>query len=282
MRRKSLSLVATLAAGVVLAGAQLPAAEGEVQYGTERPLEARRYQTLRALAGRLDETARGAAEGVDDEARRGSASAARMLWPIRDFARRADDCRRILDEDRTSGFEVRALLDELATSARQVDDGIRADGTLASTRADWEAVLEVLERMNGLLAGRSVDVPAAHVVAPLAGARLEEFRQLASALDLSAVSAYETAKRDVGEYPRRGPQFLGELRYFAARSRDLQARADAAEVHPQQLGPIVDRLLEEAREADRTMRDARVFKSVWSDSGRTITLLSRMADLVRS
>jgi hypothetical protein len=30
------------------------------------------------------------------------------------------------------------------------------------------------------------------------------------------------------------------------------------------------------------MRDARVFTSVWDDSGRTITLLHRMASLVRS
>jgi hypothetical protein len=65
-------------------------------------------------------------------------------------------------------------------------------------------------------------------------------------------------------------------------SRDLRRRADAAQVNPQQIGPVVDRLLEDARQADRRMRDARVFTSVWDDSGRTITILRRMAGLVRS
>jgi len=127
-----------------------------------------------------------------------------------------------------------------------------------------------------------VDVPAAHVVAALSGVRLQEFRQLAQDVDSSATRAHDRAKRDLANYPERGPQFLGELSYFAAQSRDLETRASAAQVDPQQIGPIVDRLLEEARQADRRMRDARVFTSVWDDSGRTITILYRMASLVRS
>ncbi|PYQ49811.1 MAG: hypothetical protein DMF78_17315, partial [Acidobacteria bacterium] len=74
----------------------------------------------------------------------------------------------------------------------------------------------------------------------------------------------------------------GELGYFAAQSRDLHLRADAGDVAPQQIGPIVDQLLEVARQADRRMRDAQTFREVWDDSGRTITILYRMATLVRS
>jgi len=48
------------------------------------------------------------------------------------------------------------------------------------------------------------------------------------------------------------------------------------------MGPIVHHLLEEARLADRRMRDAKTFTEVWDDSGRTITILERMATLVRS
>ena len=84
------------------------------------------------------------------------------------------------------------------------------------------------------------------------------------------------------DYPQRGQQFLAELNYFAAQSRDLLSRANAGQVDPQQIGPVVDRLLEDSRQADRRMRDARVFTSVWDDSGRTITILDRMASLVRS
>ena len=94
---------------------------------------------------------------------------------------------------------------------------------------------------------------------------------------------YETLRAlALREYPQRGEQFLGELNYFAAQSRALDDRANAARVDPQQIGPVVDLLLEEARQADRRMRDARVFLSVWDDSGRTITLLQRMASLVSS
>ena len=53
-------------------------------------------------------------------------------------------------------------------------------------------------------------------------------------------------------------------------------------MEPQEIGPIVDHLLEEARLADRRMRDAKAFPQVWDDSGRTITILHRMTTLVRS
>lgn len=118
-------------------------------------------------------------------------------------------------------------------------------------------------------------------VAALSGSRLEEFRELARDVDVNAIEAHRTARRDVGDYKDRGQQFLGELRYFAAQSRDLHTRADAGQVDPQQIGPFVDRLLEDARQSDRSMRDARVFTSVWVDSGSTITMLHRMASLVR-
>ena len=62
---------------------------------------------------------------------------------------------------------------------------------------------------------------------------------------------------------------------------DLHLRADEGVVG-MEVGPIVDHLLEEARRADRRMRDAHTFTQVWDDSGRTITILERMTTLVRS
>jgi hypothetical protein len=177
---------------------------------------------------------------------------------------------------------VPAKLANLTAVGQQAYDRIRSARALENTYDDWDAMLDVLQRMRLLLEGRDVDVPAAHVVAALSGARLQEFRQLAQDVDSSATRAHDRAKRDVRDYPERGPQFLGELNYFAVQSRDLHTRAGAAQVDPQQIGPIVDRLLEEARQADRRMRDAQVFTSVWDDSGHTITILHRMASLVRS
>jgi hypothetical protein len=281
-KTKTFFLVGAIAAGVLLGA---PAWSAEALYGTrDRPLEGPRYETLRALANHLDETTRGALEGAADESHRGASSSEedRFLSSIRAFARGAESFHRRVDDYRTSAFEVPAQVDALTTQARQVNDRIRAARALENSQDDWDAILDVLGRMSLLLAGRDVEVPAAHVVAALSGSRLEEFRQLARELDASATQAHERAKRDVGEYRSRGQQFLGELYYFEVQSRDLRGRADAAQVHPQQVGPVVDRLLEEARLADRRMRDARVFTSVWDDSGRTITLLRRMAGLVRS
>jgi hypothetical protein len=277
-------LLAGAAAGMLFA-LPLPAASAETLYGTRaRPLEGQRYETLRALAQHLTQTARGALEGAADESHRGASSSEedRFLSSIRAFARAAEDFHRRVNDYRTSAFEVPAQVDVLTTQAREVNDRIRAAHALENSYDDWDAILDVLGRMSSLLAGRDVEVPAAHVVAALSGARLQEFRQLARELDVSTTQAHERAKRDVGEYRGRGPQFLGELYYFAVQSRELRSHADAAQVNPQQIGPTVDRLLEEARLADRRMRDARVFTSVWDDSGRTITLLSRMAGLVRS
>jgi hypothetical protein len=282
MRTSTRFLVVT---GAVLLGASVSAAPPESRYATAgRPLEGQRYETLRGLAHHLDETARGALEGAADDARRGRSSSEedRFLSSIRSFARSADDFQRMVDAYRTSSFDVPAQVDALTTQARQVNDHLRATRALENTYDDWDAILDVLERMSQLLAGRDVEVPAAHVVAALSGPRLQEFRQLARELDTSATQAHEQAKRDVGEYRARGQQFLGELNYFAVQSRELRTKADAAQVNPQQIGPTVDRLLEDARQADRRMRDARVFTSVWDGSGRTITILRRMAGLVRS
>jgi len=271
--RKTIFLVATVAAGFLLLGA-----------APDRPLEGRRYETLRALAHHLDETARGALEGAGDDGRRGASSSEedRFLSAIRSFARGAGDFHRSVEGYRATPFDVPAKLDDLTTRAHQVNERIRAANALENTYADWDAILDVLERMRLLLAGHDVEVPAAHVVAALSGPRLQELRELARDLDVSATQAHEQAQRDLGEYRARGRQFLGELYYFQVQSRDLRSRADAAQVSPQQIGPVVNRLLEDARQADRRMRDARVFTSIWDDSGRTITILRRMASLVRS
>jgi hypothetical protein len=131
------------------------------------------------------------------------------------------------------------------------------------------------------LALQAVSLEGPYRVEALSGSRLEEFRELANSVDVNAVGAERAAQRDVGDYPDRGRQFLGELRYFAAQSRNLRSRAGAGEVHPRLIGPFVDRLLEDARQSDRSLRDARVFTKVWVDSGSTITMLHRMAYLVR-
>jgi hypothetical protein len=246
------------------------------------PIQGARHETLRGLARHLDETARGALEGAVDDARHGSSSEASFVASIRTFTRRAGDFHTLVSKNETPAADLSRRVNAMTADGRELTDRIRSAGALASTFDEWEAILDVLGRMRVLLDGGDVTVPAAHVVAPLSGKGLAEFRKLAHELEVSASRAHANAKRELGRYADRGEQFLGELKYFAAQSRDLRLRAGAGPVKPQEIGPIVDHVLEDARQADRRMRDARVFTSVWDDSGRTIMILQRMASLVRS
>lgn len=246
-----------------------------------RPLSGARYQTMRGLASYLDRTSQGALEGATDDARHGTSREARFLPSIRAFARSAADFHRRIDAYPAPSFDVAPVVGGLGDRARQIDGRIREAHALPSTYDEWEGVIDVIQRMSVLMEGGDVEVPAAYLAPALSGAALDEFRRLSRDLDLSTARAHATARHDVGRYGR-GQQFLGELTYFAAQSRGLHLRADTGGVDPRLMGPLVDHLLEEARLADRRMRDAQTFAGVWDDSGRTITILERMASLVRS
>ena len=241
-----------------------------------------RLQTMRSLARYLDETAQGLLEGASDSVLAEPSSDARSLTPVRAFARSARDFRSSVDAYAEAPFDVASRVDALAEVSRAVEERLRTAAVLPATYPEWAAVRDVLERMRMSLAGGDVEVPAAYVVPLLAGARLARFQELAAALDESAAGAHSRARQELDGYPGRWAQFVGELHYFAALTKDVRARADTGSVSPRAVGPVVDDLLKEAREADRRMRDAGVFKEVWDASSRTITLLQEMANLVRS
>lgn len=278
---RTITLILTLA----VASAALLSCPGAVTGGPVAPVPASlagpRYETMRALARYLDTTAQGALEGALDDARHGPSSDGKFLFPIRAFAAAAAAFDERVEKYPGAPFEIPSQVAKLAARARGIDQDLRAAHALESTYDEWEGVMDVLGRMTALLGGKEVEVPAAYLVPVLSGAPLEQFRQLAHDLQIVATRQHARARRDVGRYPR-GEQFLGELDYFAGQSRDLHLRADAGAVGPQEMGPIVDRLLEAARAADRRMRDAQAFPEVWDDSGRAITILYRMATLVRS
>ncbi|HVR70695.1 MAG TPA: hypothetical protein VMT87_07590 [Vicinamibacteria bacterium] len=276
-------LAATAAAGVLLTGGFAGAASEEVDTGIHaHQLLGARYETMLALASYLDRTAQGALEGAEDEVRRGSPEGARFLSAVRSFAGSTRDLERAMRDRQATSVELPAQVADLTEHARLLNGRMRSAGVLASTYDEWEAVADVLRRMTRLLAGYPVEVPTAYVVPALSGPRLAQLRQLAADLRVSATRAHDKATRAVTDYRARGEQFLGELRHFAGQSRDLHVQAHAGPVDPQTVGPVVDLLLEEARQADRRMRDAEVFKEVWDDSGRTITILQSMASLLRS
>jgi hypothetical protein len=249
---------------------------------TDPNLTGSRFQTLRSLARYLDETAQGLLEGATDSVRAGASSDARFVTSVRSFTRSARDFRNSVDAYADAPFDVAQRVDALADVARAVEERLQGTNALAQTYPEWTAVRDVLDRMRLFLAGADVAVPAAYVVPLLAGARLARFQELAALLDESASGALKRAREGLGLYPERGAQFVGELHYFAALTRELRSRAEAGSVSPKAVGTIVDDLLKEARAADRRMRDAGVFKEVWNESSRSITLLQAMANLVRS
>lgn len=282
MRAPCRALACAATAVLLLAVPARATASFEATGVGESPLAGPRFATMRLLARYLDETAQGLLEGASDATLHGTSEEARFLSSIRTFARSTRDFRSAVDAYKEEPFDVTARLAALTEVARALEERLRSARVLERTFPEWGAVTEVLDRMRQLLSGVDVEVPPAYVVPVLSGVRLEEFRQLAGALEVSASRAHERARRDVGSYQDRGTQFLGELHYFAAVSRDLHTRADAGDVSPKGIGAIVDGILGEARDADRRMRDAKVFKEVWDDSSRTITILERMASLVRS
>jgi hypothetical protein len=246
------------------------------------PVRTAREQTLRALAAYLDDTAQGLLEGASDSLLRGMTSEARFVSSIRAFTRSARDLRTDIDGATGTPFDLDARLAALSEVARALDERLRAAGVLADTRPEWDAVRDVLERMRALRSGADVAVPDAYVVPALSGERLERFRALAAGVEADAAEGYALAREKAGRYPSRGTQFVGELRYFAAATRDLRVRAAGPRVGPKAFGPAVDDLLAEARDADGRMRAAQVFTEVWGHSSRIVAALQQMARLVRS
>ena len=114
----------------------------------------------------------------------------------------------------------------------------------------------------------------------LTGTRLQQFRELAHQLDTSARQTLAAAERTAPNNDR-ARSILADLRHFAEQARSLDDRSDANEVAPREIGAIVDHLQEDARLADRNMRDARAFSDAWDEWSRTIDVLNRMASLLR-
>jgi len=271
-------------AGLLLATASSAAPTQPLHDTLKRPLTGERYETLRALTHYLDQTAMGVLEDAISEVRHGNPGdpqEARFVYSIRSFARSAGRFSRRVDDYPANPFEVPPQVAALTDAALEISDRLRAAHALEGTKEEWAGVNDVLHRMSELMEGRQVEVPAPYVVPALSGDRLAEFRQLAHDLELSTTRTQETAKREARKYPR-GEQFLGELGYFASQSRDLHRRAESGPVSPQLLGAMVAHLLEEARLADRRMRDAHTLLEVWDDSGRSITMLHKMASLVQA
>jgi hypothetical protein len=318
METASLKYTCLMAAGasVLLVGLNVGNASGQTVWGTyDQPLEGRRFETMRALAHYLDEAAQDALAGTVQARRRGIPADRRYITAVRDFARQAESFHTRMDDYSVTPFEVPDDVDYLSARARRVNQLVRQVGAYQGTYDDWRRVIDTLGLMRRALNGEDVEVPAAHDEygdydrdygylgrgggvdrgtvttgrpdtyrmypgAALAGSRLQQFRELARQLDTSARQTLAAAERSAPNNDR-ARSILADLRHFAEQARNVHDRSDANEVSPREIGGIIDHLLEDARLADRNMRDARAFSDAWDEWSRTIDTLNRMADLLR-
>jgi hypothetical protein len=72
-----------------------------------------------------------------------------------------------------------------------------------------------------------------------------------------------------------------DLEHFARQASQVRAQAEAGDVRPRDIGPLVTHVLEDARRADASMRRARVYTSVWDEWGGVIRTIEQMTPLVR-
>ena len=303
--KRAISFLA-LGAGIILLGAAARDAVAQGgYYGTRtRPLEGRRYESMRALSHYLDQTTQDALQMATIDARRGRSERS-VLPAIRDFARRADEFHGLMDKYEATRQDVPNRVIDLITRARRVNDRVSTGYAADTTQKEWANVIDVLDRMKRLMAGEDVQVPPAHAgfedydrdygmfggvrrtgdtggsVVGLSGSRLESFRRLAIYLDESTQRSRQLAETNRVNYTARQEQFLSDLRRFGERAHDVRLRADAGEVNPREMRPIVSQLLQDAQATDRSLRETRVFPQVWDQWTRTIDTLDKMAVLVR-
>jgi hypothetical protein len=145
-----------------LAAASSAGADIRIRFGTrERPLEGRRYETMRALAHYLDERAAYAAEQASDE-RRGDRRDRRFGDSVVRFSKQSRSFHERMDRYVDSPWDVPNEVGRLLEEARDVKGRIKDARISGETVEAWNDVLDVLDRMERVLAGEDVEVPSPH------------------------------------------------------------------------------------------------------------------------
>ena len=282
-----------------------------------RMFEGDRFDTMRAMARYLDDGAQFALSRASD---RLSSSRDRderaYLAALRSFARRAADLNNRLYDYQGDPGPLEREVRWLTNSAREVDARMRRVGAMSAVYHDWGMVLDDLGRMQQFAEGRDVTPPPARPEwadrgsygrygrygygsaragesrrssdlggfrpTILTGRQMSEFRQLLDELDRRVRRTLDMAERNrpaAGDDRTR--QVLSDLRAFASRTRSLQDRVRASSVDPREVGPLVERLLVEARATDHSLREGDAFSTTWSEWPGVIDALQRMDDLMR-
>ena len=291
-----------LAGTATMAGAQDVRVQGGLGI-RERPLTEQRYQTMRALAHYLDERAQYAADAAANRGYDGSPNERRSLWALRHFAGQAHNFHERMDSYLERPWSLPNEVRQLNDQARSVQRRMRMAGVFRDTWAHWNNVIDVLGRMNRLLAGQQVSVPPAHRpewgdyqrdYAPwsrggygdvrgdrLVGSDLQEFRQLADTLENQAVRAKNDAEY-AGSFSARDSTITRDIGRLSERASALQDRTRSTALDKSDVRPTVRGLLDDARKTDRDLRSSQAFDEVRQTWSSVIRTLEQMDELVRT
>jgi hypothetical protein len=264
-------------------------------------IQGARYETMRVLSERLVDRL----QITRDELRNARAATGDipLLEDLLDRARRFRD--RMSDYSNPARY-IQADVDELDRMARDLDNRTRY--VQASQRAvdNWNSALDVIDRMKRVLAGQDVEVPPAVVTSGggtypnnptnptyptsptqpsygsvLSGSALEDFRRTAHEVVVRATLARDTAERTGSGYNDAARRIASDMSYVVSGARDLENRASAASVYRGDVRTAADRLLEDARRVERSMRDANLYSGAWTDWSEVLRLLQRLSDMAR-
>jgi hypothetical protein len=297
MRRNALKLLLT----ALTALAPLVGAACGTTYSSPPPeypagdVEGSRYETMRVLSDRLVERL----ESLRDELRvtRNTQAETPLFSDLFERARRFRDQ---MQDYASPRRYVRSDVEELDRLMRDYDD--RTRNVSASSRAVrlWEGAQDVVDRMRRLLAGENVEIPPRGTDYPsspsyptyptgpsgssgsiLSGSALDDFRRTAHEVVVRATLARDSAERAGGTYSEPARRVLADMTYFVSGARDLESRASASTVDRRDVRSYVDRLLEDARRIDRSMRESSSYSGAWTDWSEVIRLLQRLSDIAR-
>ena len=325
MQRNQL-LAASVVLGLTVGGPIITSASAQIYSGSSNrrtTLEGDRFETMRSLAHFLDEGVQFTLEEATNELANSRNSRDRaFLDSLRSLGARTASFHDRLDSYQANPWDVEADVRVLLTEVRRVNSRLRRIDAVSSLSDDWADVVDDVNRMQRLLAGENVQVPAAHAewdshdgadgaadhlhggvsgVPPagsygndrpagsygndrtgfLTGRDLQEIRQLSHDLDAQARRALTAAEGNTSDASGRGAQMLGDLRHFVTQTSALHDRTDSERIDSRDFGAVVTHLMEDARAADRSMRQARVFADAWDEWQQTINLLERLDAVVR-
>ncbi len=262
-------------------------------------LEGYRYERMRVLSGRLVNRLQATREELRQSRNREADT------PL--FSDLVDRARRFRDRMENAADPpryVRSDVGEIDRLAREYDSQTRS--VSASTRAveSWTASQDIINRMQRLVSGEDVDIPPDAEVSPypanppypstptfptdpsygsvLSGSALEDVHRTAHELVVRATLARDSAERAGTPYGDSDRRLLADLSYFASGAKELETRTSASSgVDRRDVRPFVERLTEDARRLDLSLRGSSAFSRSASDWVEVLRLLERLTDLTR-